>query len=98
MRNGIFRQRGLSGFSQFGDGLRRRLLRLGELERVHGISRPSSLNPHWLSLVRVFCSNPLDAVMKWCFRNRKRFSELCLVGFLGFLLGVLAGAFLMARF
>ena len=45
-----------------------------------------------------FLFNPLDAVMKWYFRNRERFSELCLVGFLGFLLGVLAGAFLMASF
>jgi len=45
LRNGIFRQRVLSGFSQFGDGFRRRLLRLGELERVHGVSNSSSPQP-----------------------------------------------------
>ena len=31
----------------------------------------------------------------WYFRNRQRFSELCLVGFLGFLLGFLASAILL---
>ena len=52
-------------------------------------------NPHWLAAGAGFLFNPLDAVMKWYFRNRDRFSELCLVGFLGFLLGFLASAILL---